>query len=202
MRRLEGALQLVQAHHPMTVGAAHGRDRVRGVVAAVLALSLAGCAVPPGTRESYPPRERPATLPTEPPVAPKPSPYGYREDAGYARSAEEVSGPAVVKLLHQARGELLAGRAEQAVAALETALEIERRNPFVWQQLAQTHLKRNQLDDAEIVAQRSNSFARSNPWIEIENWRVIAAARQARGDTAGADQAREKVNELQDRLED
>jgi len=193
MRQLEGALQLVQAHHPLTRLAA---------LWVLLAAVLAGCAVPPGTHESYPPRERPATLPTEPPVAPKPSPYGYREDTGYARSAEEVSGPAVINLLNRARGDLAAGRAEQAVASLETALQIERRNPFVWQQLARTHLQRHEHEDAEIVAQRSNSFARGNPYIEIENWRVIAAARGARGDQAGAEQAREKVIELQDRIED
>lgn len=150
--------------------------------------------------EGQPPR--PPDLPAEPPTAPKPSPYGYREDSGYARSAEEVSGPAVINLLDRARGDLAAGRVEQAVASLETALQIERRNPFVWQQLAAAHLRRHQPEDAEIVAQRSNSFARGNPYIEVENWRLIAAARSARGDRAGAEQAREKVAELQDRIED
>jgi hypothetical protein len=212
MRQLEGAVQLVQAHHPLTVGAApvgaapvgaaHGRDRLRTAVFVALVLSLVSCAVPPGTRESYPSPEHPATHPAEPPTAPTPSPYGFREDSGYARSAEEVSGPAVINLLNQARGDLAAGEAEQAVASLETALQIEKRNPFVWQQLARAHLQRNQLDDAEITAQRSNSFARGNPYIEIENWRVIAAARQARGDRAGAEQARERVSELQARIED
>jgi tetratricopeptide (TPR) repeat protein len=147
------------------------------------------------------PARRP-DLPTEPPTAPRPSPYGYREDAGYARSAEEVSGPAVINLLNRARGDLAAGRAEQAVASLETALRIEKRNPFIWQQLAAAHLQRLQPEDAEIVAQRSNSFARGNPYIEVENWRLIAAARRARGDRAGAEEARERVAELQDRIED
>lgn len=194
MRQLVGAAQLVQAHHPLT--------SLRRAVVACLVLGLGACAVPPGTRKSYPPREPPITRPAEPPVAPKPSPYGYREDSGYARSAEEVSGPAVINLLNQARSDLAAGRAEQAMASLETALQIEKRNPFVWQQMAQAHLRRHQPDDAEITAQRSNGFARGNPYIEIENWRVIAAARQARGDRAGAEQARDKVAELQERLED
>ncbi|MGQ0587058.1 MAG: tetratricopeptide repeat protein [Gammaproteobacteria bacterium] len=144
---------------------------------------------------------RPDKVPAEPPVGPKPSPYGYREDAGYARSAEDVSGPAVINLLSRARGDLAAGHLEQAVASLETALQIEKRNPFVWQQLARAHLQRFQYEDAEIVAQRSNGFARGNPYIEIENWRVIAAARGATGDRAGAQQARAKVTELQERIE-
>ena len=145
---------------------------------------------------------RPEDVPTEPPTSPKPSPYGYRENAGYARSAEEVSGPAVINLLDRARSDLSAGRLEQAVASLETALQIEKRNPFVWQQLARAHLQRRAPEDAEIHAQRSNGFARGNPYIEIENWRLIAQARNARGDRAGVEQARAKVSELQDRIGD
>ena len=125
-----------------------------------------------------------------------------REDGGYARSAEEVSGPAVLNLLNRARGDLSAGRVEQAMASLETALEIEKRNPFIWQQLARAHLQRHSPEDAEIVAQRSNGFARGNPYIEIENWRLIAQARNVRGDRAGVEQARAKVTELQARIGD
>jgi len=187
MRQLDGALQLVQAH-PQTL-------RWRACALA-LPLLLAACVTPPAGPDEIPAR------PSEPPTEPRPSPYGYREDAGYARTAEEVSGPAVINLLNRARSDLAAGRAEQAVASLETALRIERRNPFVWQQLAAAHLQRLQMEDAEIVAQRSNSFARGNPYIEVENWRLIATARSARGDRAGARQAREKMAELQDRLED
>lgn len=165
----------------------------------VAVLALGACAAP-APRDGQPPLV-PPDRPIEP-VPPRPSPFGYREDEGYARSAEEVSGPAVVNLLDQARDELAAGRAEQAVASLETALRIEKRNPFVWQELARAHLARFQLEDAEIVAQRSNSFARGNPYIEIGNWRVIEQARSGRGDRAGSALARDKVAELQDRIGD
>jgi hypothetical protein len=187
MRQLDGAIQLVQAHH----------SPVRALTLVVLL--LLGACTAPAPRDGQPPLV-PPDRPMEP-VPPRPTPYGYREEAGYARSAEEVSGPAVINLLTQARSDLGAGRAEQAVASLETALRIEKRNPFVWQELARAHLARFQLEDAEIVAQRSNSFARGNPYIEIENWRVIEQARGGRGDRAGAEQAREKVIELQDRIE-
>jgi tetratricopeptide (TPR) repeat protein len=186
MRQLDGAIQLVQAHH----------QAVRALT--LVALLLGGCVAP----QPQPGQPNPAARPTEPPVAPGPSPYGYRDDSGYARSAEEVSGPAVINLLSRARGDLAAGRTDQAVASLETALRIEKRNPFVWQQLAAAHLQGQQPEDAEIVAQRSNSFARGNPYIEIENWRVIEKARSALGDRAGAEQAHEKVAELQDRIGD
>jgi hypothetical protein len=193
MRQLDGALQLAQAHHPSA-------PRPARAVALLLAALLGACAAPrpDGTQ---PPVEIPER-PSEPPVEPRPSPYTHGEGAGFARSAEDVSGPAVVNLLARARGDLAAGRTEQAVASLETALTIERRNPFVWQQLARAHLQRLQPEDAEIVAQRSNSFARGNPYVELENWRLIAAARAARNDRDGERQAREKVAELQDRIGD
>lgn len=190
MRGLERAVQLVQTHRPL--------NRV-ALGLALLALALAACAPAPATRPGYPstfPPSRPAEMP-----APTPSPYGMQEDGDYPRSAEAVSGPTVLQLMEQAREDIAAGQPDQAVAALETALNIEPRNPFVWQQLASTHLAQHLPDQAENKAQRSNSFARGNPWIEAENWRLIAAARQDRGDLAGARVARERMTEIQGALE-
>ena len=188
MRGLESAIQLVQTHRPLSRPA---------LGLALLALALAACAPLPRTT----PAPYPVPRPTEPP-APAPSPYGYHEDTGYPRNPEAVSGPAVLRLLDRARGELGAGRPEQAIAALETALDIEPRNPFIWQQLASTHLAQHLPEQAENKAQRSNSFARGNPFIQAENWRLIAAARQERGDLAGARLAREKMTELKEQLDD
>lgn len=144
-----------------------------------------------------PVQERPdIPLPSDQPSSGAPDP------GSYPRSAAEASSPTVLALLDQARVETQAGRGDHAVAKLENALRIESRNPFVWQQLALAHLQQQRFDQAETVAQRSNSLARGNPYVEIENWRLIAAARQARGDTAGAKAAEEKVTELQARLDD
>lgn len=190
MRGLERAFQLVQTHRSLSTAA---------LGLALLACALAACAPAPATRPSYPstfPAPRPTEIPT-----PAPSPYGMQEGGEYPRSAEAVSGPTVLRLMEQAREDIAAGQPEQAVAALETALNIEPRNPFVWQQLASTHLAQHLPDQAEHKAQRSNSFARGNPWIEAENWRLIAAARQERGDLAGARLARERMTEIQDSQE-
>lgn len=188
MRRLERPIQLVQTHHPL---------RVRSAALALLVLALAACAP---VRDGYP--GRPAPRPGEPaPRAPLPPP-AERDLSDYPRSPEEVSGPAVLGLLEQAQSSLAAGRAEQAVASLEVALDIEPRNPFIWQQLAGAYLQQNLPDQAENQAHRSNSFARGNPYIQLGNWRVIAAARQARGDAAGAELARERITELQERLDE
>ena len=188
MRGLESAIQLVQTNHPL---------RLCALGAVLLAGALSACA-PVRRPTSYP---APMPRPTEP-APPVPSPYGYREDSGYPRSPEAVSGPAVLRLLEQSREALADGRPEQAVASLETALDIEPRNPFVWQQLASTHLVQSLPDQAENKARRSNSFARGNPWIEAENWRLIAAARQERGDLAGARVARERMTELREQLDE
>jgi tetratricopeptide (TPR) repeat protein len=187
VRGLEIAIRLVQTP-PLQLKPA-------APLALLLAGVLAACA----------PARREAPLPPPPPrpaEAPPASPYGVQRDGEYPRSAEAVSGPAVLALLEQARQALAAGRPEQAVASLETALGIEPRNPFVWQLLAGAHLAQRLPDQAESKARRSNSLARGNPWIEVENWRLIAAARQDRGDLAGARQAWEKQAELQARLPD
>lgn len=118
------------------------------------------------------------------------------------RSPEEISGPAVLSLLNQARSELDLGRYELAVAALERAQRIEPRNPFIWQQLATTHLAQSRMLEAESMAQRSNSLARGNPYLEIENWRTIAAARRARGDHAGVEEAEARMAQMQAALDD
>lgn len=183
MRKLESAIRLVQTHHPLI-------PRWAGL--ALLAAALAACAPLP---------DRPTRPPSRPSQMPAPEPYDEDDLAAWPRSAEEVSGPAVLNLLEQAQAALAEGRGEQAIASLEVALDIDPRNPFVWQQLARAHLQQRLPDQAENQAQRSNSFARGNPFIEIENWRTIAAARQVRGDLDGVRQARERVLELQARLE-
>ncbi|MCI0749068.1 MAG: hypothetical protein L0Y32_00800 [Nevskiales bacterium] len=170
---------------------------------ALLGVLLAGCTPTRGTREAYAPPDTRQTYPVDPGTLGVPAPYGEPGETGrFPRKAEEVSSPVVLALLRQAHGELAAGHAEQATATLERALRIEPRNPFIWQQLADTHLQRHLPDQAESVAQRSNGLSYGNPYIEVENWRLIAAARQARGDQRGAQQAQEKANELHRQLDD
>jgi len=43
----------------------------------------------------------------------------------------------------------------------------------------------------EGLAARSNSWARDDPLLRAENWRLIARSREARGDDAGAKAALE-----------
>ncbi len=114
----------------------------------------------------------------------------------YPRTAEAISSAPVIALIKQARAHLGAGQPAQAAAALERAQRIEPRNYFVWSALGQSYLAQKNYSQAESVAQKSNVLARGNVWVELENWRTIAAARAASGNAIGALQAQARVDEL------
>jgi len=98
--------------------------------------------------------------------------------------------------MEAARADAAAGRLSTAAAALERALRIEPRNPRLWQELARVRLQQRQFAQAESVAARSNSWAGADNTLRADNWRLIAEAREGRGDTAGARAARESADKL------
>ena len=93
---------------------------------------------------------------------------------------------AIAGLLLGARTDAAAGRLVNAAASLERALRIEPRNPRLWQELARVRLKQGDYAQAESTAARSNSWAGSDNALRADNWRLIAHAREARGDAEGA----------------
>ena len=134
---------------------------------ALLAIGIAGCATvvqPPG------PFPEPAPLP-EP--------------------AARTENLAIAGLMDGARADAAAGRLANAAASLERALRIEPRNPRLWQELARVRLKQGDYAQAESTAARSNSWAGSDNALRADNWRLIAHAREARGDAEGAKAALE-----------
>jgi predicted Zn-dependent protease len=144
---------------------------------ALLLIFLAACAsAPEGPSEPVPPG---------PPAAAEPPPPVAR--------SENI---AVAGLMESARADAAAGKLSTAAASIERALRIEPRNPRLWQELARVRLQQNQLVQAENVAARSNSFAGSDSALRAENWRLIAQAREARGDADGAREARESAEKL------
>lgn len=149
----------------------------------VMTLLVSGCTTAPGPAPvSIPePRPAPAPAPAPAPRADKPSPR-----------AENV---AVAGLMENARAEASAGRLASAAASLERALRIEPRNPRLWHELARVRLRQGEYAQAENVAARSNSWAGSDGALRAENWRLIAQAREARGDRAGAREALRNAEE-------
>lgn len=105
--------------------------------------------------------------------------------------------PAVLGLLEQARADSAENKLQSAVAGVERALRIEPRNPWLWQELAKLHLAQGDHTQAESLAARSNSWAGSDTGLRAANWRLIATARDARGDTDGAQAANARAAELE-----
>src|SRR5262245_42141637 len=94
--------------------------------------------------------------------------------------------PAVASLIDNARLDAQAGRYANAGASLERALRLEPRNPRLWQELARVRLSQRDYAQAESCAQRSSSWAAGDNALRADNWQLIAKAREARGDAAGA----------------
>lgn len=193
--------------------------------ALVFALAVAGCQTATGRHEgtwpSQPTQQQPVNRPygtvTPPvgeptPVAPPatttpttpnnestipPMPLPEKVSPNFPRSADAISGPAVLSLLRSAQAARAAGQYGQAAGSLERALRIEPRNYFVWSTLADTYLRQKNFDQAISVAQKSNSLGRGNVYVEQENWRVIRDARTASGNAAGAADAQARIDAIQ-----
>ena len=104
--------------------------------------------------------------------------------------------PAVLTLVEQARAEVAENKLQSAVAIIERAQRLEPRNPWLWQELARLHLAQGDHAQAESLAARSNTWAGSDRVLRAANWRLIGAARAARGDAAGAQAAEARAAEL------
>lgn len=111
-----------------------------------------------------------------------------------APSQQPPENAAVASLMQSAHADADAGHLASAEANLERALRIDPRNPRLWQQLAGVRLQQGDYPQAESLAARSNSWAGQDNVLRAENWRLIAEARRARGDAAGAREALENAD--------
>lgn len=123
-----------------------------------------------------------------------PAPVSESAPAPVPAPAAPSGNAAVASLVSGARADVAAGRLVHAAASLERALRIEPRNPRLWQELARVRLRQGDYAQAESVAARSNSWAGADNRLRAENWRLIAQAREARGDAAGARAALEAAD--------
>ena len=151
---------------------------------AAILLLLAGCAAQTPAPVVT---TTPTPSPTETPVPPSPTvlPPATQEST------------AVASLMDSARADTAAGRLSNAAATLERALRIEPRNPRLWSELARVRFQQRDYAQAESTALRSESWAGKDNLLRADNWRLIAAARDARGDSAGAQQAREAASRFE-----
>lgn len=167
-----------------------------GMPVILLLLFVQGCSTAPPARYPPPVVEQGGTAPDEvvrpvtPPgsIQPQPTP-----------PVVTTSSPAVVALLGQAEDQANNGDLGAAAASLERAIRIEPRNPLLWYHLATVRLAQQDAAQAEQLAVKSNSLAAGNRLQQSRNWRLIARARQALGDVAGAGAAKRRARELEGR---
>lgn len=118
------------------------------------------------------------------------------EEATEVRPAQRTSRP-VLALVEQANQAAREGELAVAEARLERALRIEPRNAVLWYYMAKLRLHQGRLEEAAGLAARSNSLDQDhNRKLQADNWRIIAHARQRRGDTEGAERARQRADAL------
>ena len=119
---------------------------------------------------------------------------GTAPDSPMQPPAARQESMAIAGLMESARSDAAAGRYPNANASLERALRIEPRNPRLYHQLARVRIQQGQYVQAEQFAVRSNSYAADDLGLRTENWRLIAQAREARGDREGARAALEAAS--------
>jgi tetratricopeptide (TPR) repeat protein len=108
----------------------------------------------------------------------------------------QSSSSAVLALLDSAGEQARTGRWDASAATLERALRIEPENPVIWHNLAGVRLQQGRADQAEGFAAKSNTLAGLDRELQVRNWRIIADARRARGDSAGAHEASDRAAAL------
>ena len=128
----------------------------------------------PGAEAARPPEALPAPTPEPPSIAP----------AALALAAQS----------DQARAE---GNLRLAGLQLERALRIAPRDAGLWNRLAQVRLEQQEFQQAERMADRSLQLGSADRALSLSNWRIIARAREAVGDTEGARRALEEVRRLE-----
>ena len=104
---------------------------------------------------------------------------------------------AVASLVDQAQTEASAGHLGNAAASMERAIRLEPKNARLWQELARLRLNQREYVQAENVAMKANTLIRGDDTLRAQNWGIIAQAREARGDTAGARTARELAKRVE-----
>ncbi|MDG4597094.1 MAG: tetratricopeptide repeat protein [Candidatus Contendobacter sp.] len=148
--------------------------------------------VPPAAPK---PEPEPEPEPIQPPARPSPPPAAPPAELPPAEITREGN-QAVAALLESADKYVKSKQLDKAGAALERALRIEPRNAGIWHDLAQIRLHQGQYQQAESLASKSNNLAGGNRSLQSRNWKVIASARKATGNAAGAEEAEARATQF------
>lgn len=156
----------------------------------------------PQTASPEPPAVQTAPVLRESEIVPEPltsegSTEPTLQPSPVERSEIKPVPPAVVALVNAADTQARSGKLDGAAASLERALRIEPHNAVLWQKLADIRLQQKRYDQALQLAARSNSYASGDTLLQARTWRIIAKAKEAKGDDAGAQQALQTADSLE-----
>lgn len=154
-------------------------------------LSLAGCSGTP-PRQGLPPVVE-GGAPSSEPAARVGVPRG---EEPVVVSPPQSGGGAVVALLERADDYRRSGDVSGEAATIERALRIEPNNARLWSRLAEARLEQGQPRQAEQLALKSNGLATGDRALQAHNWRLVARARWALDDAAGARAAEQRARSL------
>jgi predicted Zn-dependent protease len=115
------------------------------------------------------------------------------QPAGAAVEVFPLQNPAVHDLVADAQSAASVGDYGKATVLLERALRIEPRDPELLQQMAELQLKNRDYQQALNFAIRSYDSGSRTGELCSRNWQTIGEARGHLGDTAGADEARNRA---------
>ena len=110
---------------------------------------------------------------------------GHRQES----ISEQSTSPVALAFLNDADKYTSAGDSARAVASLERGLDIEPKNPWLWNRLASERLQQKMWAKAITLAKKSNAFASGHNQLQKDNWQIISEARIALGDNEGARKA-------------
>lgn len=108
----------------------------------------------------------------------------------------QVDNRAVAMLWDRAEKARRNGNLELAVSSIERALRLAPNDPILWSRLAELRLRQKDFAVAENLAAKSNALAGNYRLLRYRNWLIIAAAREHRGDTKGAQLARRRAERI------
>jgi hypothetical protein len=183
------------------VAAPHRVGRILAVL--LLAGTLAACAVPaPRTPPPlHPIGPAAGAVIVDPVPEPEPEPEAPPPPAARPEPAPAPepapTAPAALALAAQSEQARAEGNLRLAGLQLERALRIAPRDAVLWNRLAQVRLEQQEFQQAERMAERSLQLGAGDRELSLSNWRIIARAREAVGDTEGARRALEEVQRLE-----
>jgi Tfp pilus assembly protein PilF len=109
---------------------------------------------------------------------------------------EKKEPSAVGVLIAEADGYSKQGNFESAVAKIERALRISPRNPFLIYKLAKLRLKQHKPSLSEDLAKKAAVLSANDKWLKRQCWLLISIARKQQNNTYGAQEAKQKADQL------